>query len=202
MDSTNQPEPVPSSAKTAETILRTYLNEQSEELLRVIRTYVFKCGAAGDERVNDVASEILNEVTLRVLTEPTRFDPARPPRSWLLRIALNVVRQRREALHKGKTEPLSAQFDPERDDSIIDTFDRLAYRASHAVGDASARLDDLLDGATAEERELLQYIDLYGWHYSDLALQMGMTEAAVRKRHQRAIQRLHQLASQKRGQPE
>ena len=204
MDPTNQPEPAPYPNARSADILRTYLAEHGEDLLPVIGSFVARFSTARNEHVREVAHEILNEVTVRALSRPERFDHTRLPKAWLLSIAVNLVFQRRDASKRLNKHEVSVDvaFNPDRDASEIDTFDRLAYHAYHPDEENSAmqKLAELLARATSEDRELLTRIDLEEWNYVALAQKMGIPAATLRKRHQRAIQRIHRLASQEGGQ--
>lgn len=204
MDSTNQPEHAPYSGAFSAGILRAFLRDHGETLLPAISSYVRRFHAEGNQPRSDVAREILSEIAIHALAAPERFDPTHRPAAWLLGIARNLVRHRGRALHKlEENEALISDIaDDDHDESAIDLFDRLAYRASHldTKNQVTQALTEVLARATPEERDLLTRIDLEGWRYAALAQQMGISEMTLRKRHYRIIQRLHQLAGHEGGQ--
>ncbi len=67
-----------------------------------------RAGLAGDE---DALGELLNSVVVEALAHAQRYDPARPPRAWLLGIAANLVRRRQvEMAQRNRREPLAGDL--------------------------------------------------------------------------------------------
>lgn len=85
-----------------------FLDAEVESLTGILRVYVLRAGLAGGE---DTTSELLNSVVVEALTHAQRYDPARPPRAWLLGIAANLVRRRQvEAARLNQREPLAGDL--------------------------------------------------------------------------------------------
>jgi RNA polymerase sigma factor (sigma-70 family) len=203
MDPANPPPPAASPLVSAADILRQHIAEHGDALLLVIRSYVVHLGAAHGQPVKEVASEILNEMTVRALSTADRFDPAKRPRSWLLGIAWKLILQRRDAVARLRQHELNAStlLSEADDEETAKFFDQLADLARQRAGDdrSAAILNDLLAQATPEDREILVQVDLQGWDYAALARQTGISVAALRKRHHRAIKHLQQIARQNGG---
>lgn len=73
--------------------IRVFVEENSESLLRTLRVYVSRAGLAQGEAVLDTALEVLNDTVVEAFKNPSRFDPSRQPKAWLLGIAANVIKR-------------------------------------------------------------------------------------------------------------
>ena len=81
---------------------------KSNSLTGILRVYALRAGLAGDE---DTTGELLNSVVVEALAHAQRYDPARPPRAWLLGIAANLVHRRQvEMARLNQREPLASDL--------------------------------------------------------------------------------------------
>jgi RNA polymerase sigma-70 factor (ECF subfamily) len=145
-----------------------------EEIYRYLR---FQCDGA------DVAEDLVAETFLRAVRAEGRFDPARASaRTWLYRIAHNVLQDHRRAERVRRHVPLGALRDFPLDAPSPE--ERLLRKE---------RVMELLDAVAslpATDRELL------GLHYGgglalhEIAEVQGVRPGAVRSRLWRALGRL------------
>src|SRR5437868_4252814 len=78
-----------------ETAIYQFIAQEAASLLPTLRQYVQKFGLAkGYTQVADTAEDVLQDVIVEALKEPERLAGIRIPRAWLLRVAVNVIRQR------------------------------------------------------------------------------------------------------------
>ena len=163
------------------------------DLLRVLGPFARRVCAARGLSVDETTRELLVEVTGRALTRQADFDPARPPRAWLIGIAANVVRrwseqkgiQNRRTAHA--LEPGTAQSG--------DAFDRLIAAAAtpgaHEEALANVRVEQLLQAAaTPEDRNVLQLALVEDLDMATVGRSLKISPGAARVRLHRALRRL------------
>jgi RNA polymerase sigma factor (sigma-70 family) len=75
--------------------LRQFIEDNTESLMGILRSYVVRARLASDDDIPEAAQELLGEVVVEALKSSDRFDPsAHPPRAWLLKIAANLVKRK------------------------------------------------------------------------------------------------------------
>src|SRR5258708_10329968 len=66
-------------------LLLQYIEQDANAIIGIFRSRVRKAGLASKpEEVQEAALELLNEVYIEATKTVHSFDPARPPRAWLL----------------------------------------------------------------------------------------------------------------------
>src|SRR5688572_27666926 len=87
---------------------------------------------------DSVAAEMLDDVVVEALAHATRFDPSQSAKAWLLGIAANLLkRKREEIIRRQRREPLIYDLYG-GDDTLTDEelFDQLVSVASNAANPA------------------------------------------------------------------
>ena len=182
--------------------LLQFLDAEMESLHGILQVYVQRAGLAGSE---DAASELLNSVVVEALSHAQRYDPARPPRAWLLGIAANLVHRRQaEAARLNLREPLAGDLLEERQESPgldgDELFELLAAHAAEPGGagfgeDFEAR--DGLFGAlkllSVDERRVVQLFAQGNLDGDALAAVLHVTPGAARVRLHRALGHLRRV---------
>lgn len=129
----------------------------------------------------DLAEDLLQETFFRVYWHLDRYDPTRPFRPWLLRIArnagINALKGRR------KTDPPGEDDPPERAAS-----DRVPRQAELAEERGAARR--ALAALDEEDRALLVMRHGLALKLEEIAESLGCTERTVRNRLHAAVERL------------
>jgi DNA-directed RNA polymerase specialized sigma24 family protein len=110
--------------------------------------YVYKADFVSGQALDEMALEVLSETVVVALARAEHYDTTRSPMAWLLGIAINTVKQKRDQYYRDQREiPVShIKLDP--DNEMIgpaDLFDRLAALDTHvfdalAVGDPEPSL--------------------------------------------------------------
>jgi len=141
--------------------------------------------------------DIVQEVFLRVYERLEDYDPARPARPWLLRIAGNVainvaekeMAQKRNA-EDGPTMSLSRMSSD--GEFLIDVPDhRELLPEEHAMQQEMLdRLQGLLADLPEHERELIRSLHLEGMSQREAAEALDMPRETVRDKNQRLLQTL------------
>lgn len=181
--------------------LAQFIAAHADELLGVLRTYVYRFGLAAGEDVSAVATEVFQELTAQALASAARFDPGRSPMAWLLGIALNVIRRRRsEEQQRRRRERLESTLfrdtdgDSGRDDlEAGSTTAQWLVSATPGPEDALAAADEaetLLALVAPEDAQVLRLALLEDCDGETLARQLGTTPGTARMRLHRALGRL------------
>jgi len=140
-----------------------FLDAEVDSLTGILRVYVLRAGLTGGE---DTTGELLNSVVVEALTHAGRYDPARPPRAWLLGIAANLVRRRQaEMAHLNQREPLAGDLVDGRQAGLgeDELFELLAARAAditsqemHGEIEERDRLTSALRLLSVDERRIIR----------------------------------------------
>ena len=138
----------------------------------------------------DQSLDIVQETFISASGALSRYDPERPMRAWLARIAVNKARdwQRRQAVRRlvGAVLPLHlSQFEPATDSPGPD---RIAEGR-----DQIARLERALRGLPPRLREILVLRTIEGMDQAETAALLGISPKAVETRLYRARRRLAEL---------
>jgi RNA polymerase sigma factor (sigma-70 family) len=191
---------VPDSLADNRQRLIQFLDAEVDSLSGILRVYMLRAGLAGDE---DSTSELLNSVVVEALTHAQRFDPARPPRAWLLGIAANLVRRRQaESARLNQREPLAGDLadDCQPLPGEDELFDRLAARAVNAAnpdirGEVEQRdsLSTSLALLSVDEQRIIRLFSSCYLNGDALAAALHVTPGAGRVRLHRALTHLRRV---------
>lgn len=186
------------SAPDLASSLYQFIGGEANSLLPTLRQYVWKFGLAHTpEQAEHIANELLQDLVIEALEHSGRFDNLRTPKAWLLGIAVNLIKRRRQNLGKAqKREPLirdTYTFDQERY-SDGELFDRvLEATRENGLEDnyiASEQAATILGLVSGGNREILRLAILVGMNGKELAAQLGVKEATARSKLHRALQEL------------
>lgn len=177
-----------------------FLNAEAESLNGILRVYVQRAGLTGGE---DTTSELLNSVVVEALTHSQRYDPSRPPRAWLLGIAVNLVRRRQaEVARLDQREPLANDLTYKRQEGLGEDvlFDQLTAHVVEISGqDIHGEIEER-EGLTAalallseEERRVIQLFARGNLDGDALAAALHVTPGAARVRLHRALAHLRRV---------
>jgi len=176
--------------------LKAYIAQEVATLRDTIRLYVLKSRLAFGDDAMRVADEVLNDVVREALNHAHRFDPSRPPKAWLLGIAVNLIRRRQaKQIAQNQREPLIRDLYPQtqQDLSDDDLFDRLsAYDGSNPerILESDDAVDDLLSLVSDADQRVIRLAILDDLNGDALAKRLGISAGAARVRLHRALNRL------------
>lgn len=182
------------------TPLRCFLADLMEgddaaAMLGTIRVYVLRFGVAEGAAAREAALEIFNQMVVVALEHEQRFDPTRSPKAWLLGIATNLIKQRRDALIKQRRrEPLVRDmYSNVPELSEAEMFNLLACCTVAGPEErivATQQVDVMLALINADDREVIELAVLHGMNTIELARALRVTSGAARVRLHRALKRL------------
>jgi RNA polymerase sigma factor (sigma-70 family) len=182
-------------------LLLQYLEQDASTIISIFRNRVRKAGLASKpEEVQEVALELLNEVYIEATKTAHSFDPARPPRAWLLGIATHIISKKRAEQAKHKSEiPLSAlPYDHQEAGAVLTLTSTLINDGMERQIEARAQAEYLLSLVSATDREVLHLSIIEGLDGEELAQRLGCAYTAAQVRLCRARARLR-VALQREG---
>jgi len=191
---------MPDSPKSANySLLRKFLEDETEPLLKTLRFYLLRSGLAGDQALTLAAVELLNEVTVEALEHADRFRPSGQPRAWLLGIAANLIKrkqsERARLMHR---EPLVRDLDSRNEESLSEDelFDRLftwGQESPEGIVQRRQELERRLVGLSPGDRQVIQLAVFAGMNGDEVARELGVAPGTARVRLHRALRRLRQV---------
>ncbi len=113
-------------------------------------------------------------------------------RSWLLRIAANECKDElRRRVRKDRADSLDVMFDSE--DHHVEVADPKEAVESFVLRQEEAEtIQQLLLTLTFEQREAIILVDLYDYHYDEVATMTGASVGTVKSRIHRGREKLRQ----------
>jgi RNA polymerase sigma factor (sigma-70 family) len=175
-------------------LLRHFIEVETESLLKVLCVFVFRANLDGGERIRDIALEVLSEVVQQALDGADRFDPTRSPRMWLLGIAANLIKRRQhERRKRAQREPCGRDLHVTGAENMTDDalFSQLAGLKVANLTD-NLEIEDLLSLVSEDDRRVLRLAVIYELNCEMLAAELGIKSGAARVRLSRALERLRQ----------
>lgn len=167
-------------------------------LLNIISSYVGKQIITSNwQETREVAHEIFVEVYIEAIRSIEKFDSSRPPRAWLLGIALNMIKrkkvERAKEFSRGAQQMEASLSDDEQ--SEAEAFDRLAAASRHyhelvSPLEKQHALDEILSGVSESDREIIWLSVVCGLQSETIGTQLNISAPAARKRLQRALEKL------------
>ena len=175
-----------------------FLNDEMEALFGILRVYMLRAGLSGDE---DATNELLNSVVVEALSHAQHYDPARPPRAWLLGIAANLVRRRQaETVRLEQREPLAGDLvDASQgglsEDDLFELLSSHAYEGADMQTDVEQRdrLVAPLALLSGEEQKIIRLFAQGGLDGDSLAAALHVKPGAARVRLHRALAHLRRV---------
>lgn len=191
-------------------LLTQFIENHAESFMGILRAYVSKANlvSSGDELQN-ATLEVLNEVYIEAIKAATHFDPTRSLKAWLLGIAQNVVKRKREEFIRrhqheitmSELENESKKHAPDEDPlEQIDTLVRgkLEPRPEYQVEDM-VQIEYLLSLVSEPYRKVLQLTYLEDKDGAALAESLGCSYDAALVRLHRARKQLRVALEKQRG---
>lgn len=185
-------------------LLSQYIEQDVNAIIGIFRSRVRKAGlAAKPEEVQEAALELLNEVYIEATKTAPFFDPARPPRAWLLGIATHIISKKRAEQAKHKAEiPLSIlPHDGQEAEGVLASLTLPSTLISDGMEqqiEAREQAEYLLSLISANDQEVLRLSIIEGLDGEELAQRLGCAYTTALTRLCRAKARLR-VALQREG---
>ena len=171
-------------------LLETVIENEAKTLAGIIHSYVIRMGLASEPEAATIANEILSDVVVTALERAESYDISRKAIPWLLGIALNFIRQRRQAHQRNREIPVRDLHDnPEMgDDELLDRFAELVIHRSTL--ETQQQTDAFLAPLSTDDQQILRLAILEELDANTIARELNITPTAARVRLHRAIKRL------------
>ncbi len=181
-----------------EDVLCRFVEQNAAPLLNTLRLYLKRAQIIRPNDLQEAAKELLNEVLVEALQHANRFDLLRSPMAWLLGIAANLIRRKKDAaIKRQQREVLFCETYREAnsdasDEEIWAGLARLALvnPLREIEGDDEARR--MLSLVSETDRRILQCCIIEQMDYEAAAVEFDCKAGTVRVRLHRAIKRLRE----------
>lgn len=174
--------------------LNSFLQEHTAALKNILAAYVLRAGLATGSNVPLVAEEIFQDTVLQVMDLGERFLAVQQPRTWFIRVALNVMQRRRATMAKRyRFEVLVSDLVSTAEIPEEELLEQLAV--SKLAGPEQAfetqeQVQEMLSLVSSEDARLLNLMVLHECDAATVGHHLGITPEAVRVRLHRALRRL------------
>jgi RNA polymerase sigma factor (sigma-70 family) len=185
-----------SVATAADTIvaLHRYLEDQRsrENLYGVLRSYVRNAHIVSPTEVDDEAYELLHNVVIRAMEIADKYHGTGIT-SWLLRIATNLIMQKKKslAIRSGKVVQLGDLHKQNYPMLSEEEFFELFTAEVAAMNTQETQLrQDLKEAITSlseDDQRILNHYIHYGHNHNEIARLLGIRPGAARARYSRAV---------------
>jgi RNA polymerase sigma factor (sigma-70 family) len=151
----------------------------------------------------------MQELVVEALRAEENFDGTRSPRPWLLGIAVNLIKRRRQKLFRQRQREtlatdlaapgkISGKIPSEPASEITEEqlFDRLAGQIRSGPEQevlAEIGVDELLSPLAPAERRIIELSVLHDLNGAEIARELGITPGNVRVRCHRVLAKLRTL---------
>lgn len=178
--------------------LHLYFAESAniECLSRLLQSYIRRAQILPEPEIKDAAIELLQDVIVKALEIRERY-PGNDVQAWLLGIAGNLLKQKRQQVFNPRETAVSNLPDSQQlEESEAAFFDRFASMAMNDPNQYFAIRDQLQACFTTlsidDQRILLLHIE-YGMNLNEVAGKLAINYAAARTRFKRALDRLRKV---------
>jgi len=170
-----------------ETEVYQFIAVEAASLLPTLRRYVLKFNLAkGYKQVADTAEDVLQDVIVEALKNPSRLAGVRIPKAWFLGIAVNVIRQRLD-----KPEFQHKMVAPEivEENQIFDRLVKTGAVMEDTVVN-NIQFEDMLALTTMANRSILRMAFKERLSGEEIAERLGVNPSSARSRLRRALNQL------------
>lgn len=169
-----------------------------ERLYGILRSYVRKADVVVPESVDDEAFELLQNVVVKAFEIADKY-PGVGVRPWLLSIAKNLVKQKKEsqARHQQRVIHLGdmhLQAHPTlTEEDFFDLFTAQIAEERAQIADLREDLKDALACLSVDDQTILNCYLHYGFDHNEIARILRIKPGAARTRYCRALGRLYNI---------
>ncbi|MGB0383620.1 MAG: RNA polymerase sigma factor [Ardenticatenaceae bacterium] len=183
-------------SSTTKSPLRQFIKENEATLLRTLSFYVQYAKLAYGPAAQELAVELLSEVTIEALTHATRFDASRRVMPWLLGIASNLIKRKKDAYIKhAKREPFLEDLHSNTgqawdDEALWDWVTSWRAEDPAQQWETEQQTTFMLSLVSQQDQHVLRLGVIQGLSGKALAQALDITPGAARVRLHRAKRRL------------
>lgn len=197
MDEERADPPVMTATNGIEELHRYLANPSSlNQLYGILRGYVKKASIVAPENVNDEAYELLQNVVVKAFEIAEKYSGV-GVRPWLLRIAQNLVKQKKESQGRQQQRvillgDLHMQTQPTlSEEEFFDVFTAQIVEERAQIAELREDLKDALVCLSTDDQTILNLYMHYGFNHNEIAHMLQIKPGAARTRYCRALGRLY-----------
>jgi RNA polymerase sigma factor (sigma-70 family) len=190
---------VMTAADTVEELHRHLADPPSmERLYGILRAYVRNANIVAPESVDDEAFELLQNVVVKAFEIADKYSGA-GVRSWLLSIAKNLIKQKKESQARHQQQiillgDMHMQTHPTlSEEDFFDVFTAQIAEERAQIADLREDLKDALACLSADDQAILNFYIHYGFDHNEIARMLQIKPGAARTRYCRALGRLYKV---------
>lgn len=175
--------------------LEQLLQEQSTFFLGIIRSYVARMHLVDNEGVGTLALIVWQETALEALGHVERFAQARQPRAWVLAVAANILKRRRDEIARRSSRelPLStllAKNEDAQESAFFEQFASMTVPSPEQEVVEREQVREMLALVPEEDQHVLRLALLHDLDGHMLAHALQVLPSTARSRFHRALARL------------
>ncbi len=169
-----------------------------EGLYGIMRGYVRHANIVAPESVDDEAFELLQNVVVKALEIAGKYRGV-GIRPWLLSIAQNLIKQKKESLtrHQQRVILLGDMHQQAQatlsEEEFFDLFTAQIAEERAQIADLREDLKDALACLSADDQNILNFYLHYGYDHNEIARILQIKPGAARTRYCRALSRLYNV---------
>ncbi|HEU5382298.1 MAG TPA: sigma-70 family RNA polymerase sigma factor [Ktedonobacteraceae bacterium] len=167
----------------------------NDKLRKTLYSYVKNLLHTPQAEIEDEAYELMHDVVVKAIEIADKYHGA-GMMPWLLRIAINLLRQKRKSLavHREKVVSLGdlhkQNYPALNDEEFFELF-TVQIAAAHAQKSRLYQeLKEAISGLSEGDRVILNYYINYGYDHNEIAHILNIKPGAARARYSRAVSRL------------
>jgi RNA polymerase sigma factor (sigma-70 family) len=190
---------VVAAADTVEELHRYLADPLSiEGLYGIMRGYVRNANIVAPESVDDEAFELLQNVVVKALEIAGKYRGV-GIRPWLLSIAQNLMKQKKESLtrHQQRVVLLGDMRQQAQttlsEEEFFDLFTAQIAEERAQIADLREDLKDALACLSADDQNILNFYLHHGYDHNEIAHILQIKPGAARTRYCRALGRLYNV---------
>lgn len=181
--------------------LNGFLQEHAAALKNILCVYVLRADLASGANAHLVTEEIFQDTVVQVMALGERFMSVQQPRTWFLRVALNILLRRRASLAKRArfevlVSDLAARSAVPGEDDFLEQLATPTVEGPEQAFESREQVREMLSLVSPEDARVLNLIVLYEFDAGTVGRQLGMSPEAVRVRLHRALRRLRKAWSE------
>ncbi len=174
--------------------LSSFLQEHAAVLKTILAAYVLRAGLAAGSNVPLVAEEIFQDTVLQVMDLGERFLAVQQPRTWFIRVALNMIQRRRATLARRSCFEIPVSDLANKagvpEEELLEQLAISLLAEPEQSFETQEQVREMLALVSAEDARLLNLMILHECDATTVGRRLGITPQAVRVRLHRALRRL------------
>jgi RNA polymerase sigma factor (sigma-70 family) len=167
----------------------------NDRLRKTLCSYVKKLLPVSQAEIEGEAYELMHDVVVRAIEIADKYHGT-GMMSWLLRIAINLIKQERKsrAIRRGRVVTLGdlhkQNYPTLSDEEFFEFFTARITMENARTGRLYQDLKEAIHSLSESDQAILNYYHNYGYNHNEIARILSIKPGAARTRYSRAISHL------------